>query len=144
MTQDRFASLAEAYGADLRRWPGAERTAAEAFAATDAETAERLLAAERALDAALDRWTSTAPSAGLQGRVVAAAPLAAAAGRLWRWLTGVGLGVALAGAGAAGVVVGFTETPHSLVRAISGERAPEPTDDVSGLVAPPAVDQDGA
>ena len=33
MDENRFEALAGAYGADLRRWPEAERAAAEAFRA---------------------------------------------------------------------------------------------------------------
>ena len=35
MNAERFASLLDAYGAEPRRWPDAERDAAQAFARAD-------------------------------------------------------------------------------------------------------------
>ena len=72
MDQTRLGELAEAYGADWRRWPEAEREAARALLATDL-AAERLLFAERQLDAALDLAPRLEVSAALRERVVAAA-----------------------------------------------------------------------
>src|SRR5690606_29901660 len=54
MTPERFETLIAAYGADPRRWPEAEREAALAFAEGDPR-AQTALAAERRLDALLDR-----------------------------------------------------------------------------------------
>lgn len=95
----RFAALAEAYGADLRRWPAAERATAEALAAGD-PAASAVLGRERRLDAWLDAYSIRAPSPALVGRVLAAAPQPAL---LWSrarlWWSGLGLaGVGLAGA----------------------------------------------
>ena len=55
MDEARFSAILEAYGADPRRWPEAERAAAEALAATRPE----LLRQARALDALLDLDTPT-------------------------------------------------------------------------------------
>ena len=47
MELDRFRYLLEAYGADFRHWPAAERDAAEQLVATSAEAARDRLAAEQ-------------------------------------------------------------------------------------------------
>ena len=60
MNIERFRILLEANGGDPARWPAAERAAAAAFARTAPEAAA-LLAAARALDAALDRVPAAAP-----------------------------------------------------------------------------------
>lgn len=53
LTFDRFKALAEAYGADLTRWPAEER--AEAYALLDSSEAARSLLSETALlDDAID------------------------------------------------------------------------------------------
>ena len=54
MNRERFLELLSAYGADMRRWPEAERTAAQAFAAGAGAEVAAELAEARALDAALD------------------------------------------------------------------------------------------
>jgi hypothetical protein len=54
MKLDRFTELLDAYGAEPRRWPPAERAAAQAFLAVSAEARGRLAAAA-ALDALLDQ-----------------------------------------------------------------------------------------
>ncbi|HUZ13398.1 MAG TPA: hypothetical protein VMU93_11155 [Caulobacteraceae bacterium] len=140
MTEERFAALAQAHGGQMRRWPKSAKAQAAAFAEAFPRVAERLLASQRGLDEALDASPTPAPGAALRRRIVAGAPAAAragrAGGRAWRWLTGVGVGVALASAGAAGVIVGLTETPPGVVRAIWGVQGGGPTDEVSALLAP--------
>lgn len=115
MDQTRLGELAEAYGADWRRWPEAEREAARALLATDL-AAERLLFAERQLDAALDLAPRLEVSAALRERVVAAAPRPvtgpfASLRARWRragasgrsvWLSGMGVAAAVC----AGLLVG--------------------------------------
>lgn len=54
MNRERFAQLLEAYGADLKRFPAAERTDAEAYLAAHAAEAAAALAEARALDAMLE------------------------------------------------------------------------------------------
>lgn len=108
MDVERFETLALAYGGDLRRWPEAERNAAEAFVAGSPEAARAVLREAGDLDAVLDGWASPAPSAALRERVLAAAPKDRTRVRPLRH----GLGLWLSGAGfaavaAAGVVVGF-------------------------------------
>lgn len=80
MTAERFADLIAAYGADPARWPPAERTAAQAFAATPDGRAA--LAEAAALDALLAAAPHQNPSAALHARVLSALPGARAP--LWR------------------------------------------------------------
>ena len=70
MTQARFAEILDAYGAEPRRWPEAERAAAEAFMARQADIAEPLLAEARALDDAMGP-AAAAPGDLLEARILA-------------------------------------------------------------------------
>lgn len=122
MTMDarRFQHLAEAYGADLRRWPAAEREAARAFLAAD-PAHERLLFEARQLDAALDGAPALRVSAGLRERVLAAAPVRARPaparrGLSWAWLSGAGW----AAAGVAGIVIGLA-SGHEVTRDLQAD-----------------------
>lgn len=54
LTAARFARILEAYGAEPRRWPEAERAAALAFLDARPELAKPMLEEARALDALLD------------------------------------------------------------------------------------------
>jgi hypothetical protein len=112
MTPERFIALVEAYGADRRRWPEAERTAAEAFAAAHPEVAGPALAAADDLDAVLHRSPTPQVSAALRGRVIAAASAAPRAGRRWINRLGLVFGAGWAAAAAAGVVAGVMLTGH--------------------------------
>lgn len=107
MTPERFAQIVDAYGADPRRWPDAERDAARAFAQAYPSEAQPRLAAAAMLDACLAADAVARPSRSLQRRIVGSA---SAPGRRpsrgtrpvrW-WLPGA----ALAGAGMAGIVAG--------------------------------------
>ena len=51
MTPARFIALTEAYGADRRRWPEAERATADAFAVQHPDMARQVLADADDLDA---------------------------------------------------------------------------------------------
>ncbi|HXQ15720.1 MAG TPA: hypothetical protein VN814_13955 [Caulobacteraceae bacterium] len=108
MSEERFLTLAAAYGADMARWPSGDRAAAEAFVAANPKIVEACLAAERLLDAALERYRERDAAAPLRARIIAAAPRERAAGAMWRWLTGAGLGLGLAASCAAGVAAGYT------------------------------------
>ncbi len=140
MTHDRFMALCAAYGADIGRWPEAERAAGRDFAAAHAELARASLAAEGGLDSVLADY-AIGPSPALRERVIAAAPLARVAERTWRWLTAAGLGLGLAASAAAGVAVGVTLVPPSVERLI-GAPAGSNADDVS-VLADPADDPAG-
>jgi hypothetical protein len=115
----RFKELVDAYGGDPKRWPAAERAAAEDFAARDPAARAALDEAAR-LDALLDAMTVKAPAVD-PARIAAAASAAAQepAGNvvplararkaprpaLARW----GRGAALAAATVAGFVIGMGE-----------------------------------
>ena len=134
MTEDRFLALAAAYGADLGRWPEAEREAAADFAAAQPAVASAALDVERTLEAALAAH-AVAPTAALRQRVIESAPRARAITRTWRWITALGLGLGLAASAAAGVAAGVTLAPASVTRLISGP-APAAGGDVSALADP--------
>lgn len=110
MTIERLKTLAQAYGADLRRWPASERPFAESLIAADL-AARAALDEAAALDALLAASPAPLPSAQLTARVLAAAPKPRAArthrGRL-AWLLGAGW----TAAACAGVVAGLGLTTH--------------------------------
>jgi hypothetical protein len=117
MNAERFSQLVEAYGADARRWPVAEREAAAAFRLARPDEAARLLAEADALDALLDAAPHPVVSYALRERVLAAAAGAGLKahrplfgfrpGRL-AWLSGG----AFAAAACAGIIAGQTLTSH--------------------------------
>ena len=76
MNAQRFQNLAEAYGADLRHWPEAERGAARAFMDADPHGAERLLFEARQMEQALDATPRPAVGHDLRERVIAMAATA--------------------------------------------------------------------
>ncbi len=112
MTYERFETLADAYGGDLRRWPEAEREAARVLLDSDPRAAVLLCEAD-GLDALLDAAPRPAASPALREVVIAGAagaglhaqrrgpgPLA--------WLSGAGW----AAAACAGVVFGVNLTSY--------------------------------
>ena len=113
MTIERLKELADAYGADLRRWPTAERAAAESLRAQQPVMVERLLFEAAQMDAALDASRHFPVSMALRDRVIASATAAGLtpkrvklwAGRL-AWFSGAGW----AAAACAGVVFGVNLT----------------------------------
>jgi hypothetical protein len=113
MNAEQMRNLAEAWGGDLRRWPTAEREAAEAFARAQPEAAERALFEARQLDAALDAAPRVAVSTELRDRVIASAQAAGLRARAaWpglRRLLWIG-GAGWAAAACAGVMFGLTLT----------------------------------
>lgn len=110
MDLERFEHLADAYGADLRRWPEAEREAARRLMAADPR-AGRILGEADVLDAFLDAAPRPAPSYVLRERVIAGAAGAhlGQKRRLWgpfAWMSGAGW----AAAACAGVAFGMVLT----------------------------------
>ena len=104
MTPERFRTIVAAYGSDARRWPQAERAAAEAWAHAHPRDALNALDEAAELDAWLMQDTVAPPAPALFERIVATAPppqRARRRGRVW-WsgaaFAGVGLAGALAGA----------------------------------------------
>ncbi|ASE38871.1 hypothetical protein [Brevundimonas vesicularis] len=107
MKAERLHELADAYGADLRRWPASERAFAESLIAAD-PSLKAVLDQAAALDALLDVAPRPVPSAALAARILAAAPRAKS--RLGKaiWYLGAGW----AAAACAGVVAGVGLTTH--------------------------------
>ena len=119
MNAQRFQNLAEAYGADLRHWPEAERGAARAFMDADPHGAERLLFGARQMDLVLEASSRAVVSHDLRERVIALAATAGlkprarfAFGRL-AWASGAGWAAACA----AGVLVGLNLSQPAVSRA---------------------------
>lgn len=119
LSLERFAALAEAYGAAIERWPAAEREAAQAMA--DGAAARAILARAQDLDRLLDTYRVPEPSSALTGRILAEADRIvlrrASVRRLWAGLglAGVGLAGALAGALAATAVLPLADPDVSIV-----------------------------
>jgi len=115
MNVERFQQLAEAYGADLRRWPASDRAAAEALRAAQPVRIERLLFEAAKTDAVLDTSRNPAVSTALRDRVIASATAAGLSPKRARriagwlaWLSGAGW----AAAACAGVIAGMNLTTH--------------------------------
>lgn len=104
MSVGRFEDLAEIYGGEIARWPEAEREAARALLAVNRERLQPALAAAAQLDRLLDMAPAQHPDAALMGRLIAAAPRPAGAGR--RWIAGLGAALGLSAAAFAGIAVG--------------------------------------
>lgn len=115
MTLDRLTVLAEAWGGDLRRWPEADRAAAERILA-DEPAARAVLDAATAFDALLSSSPQPRVSAALRDGVIAAATRAGLKPRpaRWFWLDRLVLasGAGWAAAACAGVVAGLSLTTH--------------------------------
>lgn len=115
MTPERLERLAEAWGADPRRWPASERVAALVLLARDAG-ARNLLARAAELDALLDTHAVAAPGDRLVEDVLASAPAGRSGSRAgaghrrlprrgW-WWSGAGIaGVGLAGTASGAIAV---------------------------------------
>ena len=116
MTAERFLALVAAYGADRRRWPEAERPAAEAFAAAHSGLAGPALVEADAVDALLQRSPTPQVSMALRDRVMAAAATAGGkvgrTGRVWIDRLSLAFGAGWAAAACAGVVAGVVMTSH--------------------------------
>jgi hypothetical protein len=106
MTHARFEELADAYGADVSRWPAEARDAAAVLMAEKPAFTGEALARAAALDAALASWRPVPASGDLAERIAAGAPRPRR-GRWPAWLSPAALGAGLAAACAAGVVAGM-------------------------------------
>lgn len=84
---DRFRAIVAAYGADPKRWPEAERAAAEAILVADQQAA-MAREAEAELDAALALDRAPAPTPELMAAVLAAADRARPRGLAVLWPLG--------------------------------------------------------
>jgi hypothetical protein len=112
VTPERFEELAQAFGADIARWPQAQQSAARRYAAREPAAVSVLQAAAR-LDGLLDAAPRVVLGASMRERIVRAAPTPAR--RAWRWVTGAGVGAVLAAACAGGVAVGMFVIPTEVV-----------------------------
>lgn len=138
MDRDRLIALADAFGADPRRWPRDEREAARALLNSD-PAARAALDQAAELDAMLDAAPRPAVSADLRDRVIASAASAGLKprgrfhiGRLLWWS-----GAGWAAAACAGVVFGIGLTTHvtadAQVDAVLYQAALAAVDDVEVL-----------
>jgi len=122
LSLDRFSALAEAYGADINRWPPTDRAAAQELA-QQSPMARAYLAQADGLDAMLDLSRVAAPSAELRHRILAQAPrprAASARAKLLRWLSGLGaIGILTCGA-VAGAAVIAVSAPHLDADSVAG------------------------
>lgn len=128
---ERFSALADAFGADMRRWPEADRAAAQDLARQSPSARARLAEADT-LDAVLDLSRVAAPSVELRDRILATAPKprairgagrdpASAKSRLLRWLSGLGaVGVLTCGALAGAAVVAVSGPSHVDTDGVAG------------------------
>ena len=116
MTSERFLALVDAWGADARRWPEAERAAARAFAAANPGIALPALAEADAADALLHASRVAPPSMILRDCVIASAAgaglKARREGRRWLDRLTLALGAGWAAAACAGVAAGVIMTTH--------------------------------
>lgn len=109
MTPARFIALIEAYGADRRRWPEAERAAVGAFVAAHPDVTRQAMAQADTLDALLFASRPPQPSAALRDRVIAAATVRSVH-KTWLSRLGLAMGAGWAAAACAGVVAGVVMT----------------------------------
>jgi hypothetical protein len=113
MTSDRFATLAEAYGSDIGRWPVEEQDAARAYLQNHPD-AEPILVRQAKLDAVLDAWVVSRPDPSLATRIMHDALARQALLRRARlWISSAAAAAALAGGVAAGMSVVTLSTPRS-------------------------------
>lgn len=104
MTPERFAYLADAYGADLQRWPVAERGAAQELLDSANASAREALNQVGWLDAELDSHQLALTDPALARQIRQSVPRRASFwSRYAGWLSPAGL----VGAGIAGVVTGM-------------------------------------
>lgn len=109
MNEQRLQQLVDAYGGDLRRWPEAEREAAQALIKAAPEIAVRLDAG-RQLDDLLFASRPPVVSRDLRDQVLATAMTAGPAPRrfrIWRDRLALVFGAGWAAAACAGVAAGF-------------------------------------
>ena len=112
MTPERFAHLADAYGASLHRWPLAEQAAAQALLDSGNPGARQALHEAAWLDAQLDAHAVLQTDPALARQIRQSVPRRASFwSRYASWLSPAGLvGVGIAGI-AAGVLVASMSVP---------------------------------
>jgi len=128
MTVEQLAVLLEIYGSDPRRWPQADRAAAEALILKSPE-AQELHARAQALDNLLDTVTPLPADDSLRRRILTRIPDASLrsvrGGSPSDWFLGRWWpqAAALAAAAVLGVVIGGTVLPPPSDRAMDSEGA---------------------
>ncbi len=107
MSIERFRTLAGAYGADIGRWPPAEREAGQRSLAGGDSACAAIIEEAAAIDAMLIAYRLQQPTRALSQKVIASAPvMAPPLSRTQLWWSGVGLATAcLAGALAGAAIV---------------------------------------
>jgi tetrahydromethanopterin S-methyltransferase subunit F len=112
MTPERFAHLADAYGASLHRWPLAEQAPAQALLDSGDPSARLTLHEAAWLDTQLDAHTVLQTDLALARQIRQSVPRRASFwSRYANWLSPAGLvGVGIAGI-AAGVLVASMSVP---------------------------------
>ena len=85
MTPERFQALLDSCGADLRRWPEAERDAARALLASDSAALRAAHAEAAMLDRDLNACEIAPPGAALIDRIAGVAGAVRPAGRARSW-----------------------------------------------------------
>lgn len=112
MTPERFAHLADAYGASLHRWPSAEQAAAQSLLDSGNASARAALCAAGWLDRQMDSHQLACADPALARQIRQSAPRRASFwSRYANWLSPAGLvGVGIAGI-AAGVLVASLSGP---------------------------------
>lgn len=112
MTPDRFVQLLDAYGADIARWPAAERAAAQALARAAPAALQAAQDEAAALDALLATHSVAPPEPALAAHIALQAGTAPS-GRWWRTLTRWPAWAAVGLAGAATGVFAATLALHA-------------------------------
>jgi hypothetical protein len=111
LTPERAAAILDAYGADPRRWPEAERAA---MLARLREAGEAMLDEAGALDDLLDAGRAPAPSMALRAAVLAGAPRRAIVTRARLWWAGLILTAATAAGALSGSAAAAAFAPLHL------------------------------
>jgi hypothetical protein len=128
MSVERFRTLADAYGADIGRWPAAEREAGRKLLAGGDPACAAIIEEAAAIDDMLVAYCVPQPTRALSQIVIASAPVMAPPwSRTQLWWSGVGLATAcLAGVLAGAAFVGALP-PTALPGSDFSWRYDEPT-----------------
>ncbi len=123
MTPERFDQLADAYGADLRRWPASEQTAAHALLDSGDVQARAALQQARWLDGLLDSHRLAAVDPQLARRIAASAPTVVRPS-FWQGHRSLWSRLGLVGVGLAGIAAGMLAASLSLPLGNGAEALP--------------------
>lgn len=124
MTPERFVHLADAYGADLQRWPADERGAAQTLLGSGNALAADALRQAHWLDSQLDSYLVAAPSPALAQRIIAAAHTQPPGASFWQRYAGWLAPLGWVGVGLTGVAAGMLAVTLSLPLPTSAEALP--------------------